>query len=538
MDSFGLITADLPYGTQQKDHVRDPVLTDSQCDTVAAGTHKVAADRCVTVLGCGTADQVAQWKKAMTGAGWNTENDARVVIHTKSHARQKTGYHTMNRRKNTISTIANCHYWLVCYKGYDNGVFPWDERFAFGFMDTAMSGLKSTVLTENPAIPPHYRLVDKFGSPLNPYEKHLGEVVEQLTRFTDRDAMVLDFCSGTGSAALACLYMNQRFVVCNDRDKEQVKHAEARAKAYLSAMMSSKMWDSWGSDAANPYHHPGYAVHKKWDGQDPYLPLLAAAATKINGSKSICVPHNIPRSTTLEKQQELFGCVVGPSEEHGISERGVYLVFPQVEGTAFPLFGEWKRRARKAQVEGQLHSILVRPRPGETTPFILKVSDKCPFLHVRSPSSVDEENFPDKEDLAGVNPDDRAKANCVVEENRCGMEDLYKLCLVLTDDILDASTDNPVQLLCKYEFLELVKGWKGHVPANKRKAVDAINRTSKVAAEGATDEEKEEEAQTVVEPAKKKRKRRRIRDSPSETDSESDGESAGAEQHDGDHTPA
>jgi len=251
-NKFGLITADLPYGTQQQDHVRDPVLSDSQCDTVAAGVHKAAADQCVAVLGCGTAEQVAQWKKAMTGAGWRQEPDARVIINTKSHVRQKTGYHTRNRKKNTISTIANCHYWLVCYKGYDNGVFPWDQRFAFGFMDTAMSGLKSTVLTENPSIPPHYRLVDKFGSPLNPYEKHLGEIVEQLTRFTDRNAMVLDFCSGTGSAALACLYLNQRFIVCNDRDKDQTEHAETRAKAYLSAMMQSNMWESWGSNMANP----------------------------------------------------------------------------------------------------------------------------------------------------------------------------------------------------------------------------------------------------------------------------------------------
>ena len=61
---------------------------------------------------------------------------------------------------------------------------------------------------------------------------------------------------------------------------------------------------------------------------------------------------------------------------------------------------------------------------------MMKVSDKCPFLHVRSPSTVDKENFPEL-DLAQIDAADKAKANCVVEENRCGMEDLYKLCLVI-----------------------------------------------------------------------------------------------------------
>ena len=122
----------------------------------------------------------------MVGAGWITEADARVVVNSKKQIKSKTALLTAKRKKNKIHTIAHSHYWLVCYKGYDNGVFPWAERRQFGFMDTAVSTLKSTVLTENPSIPATYRLVDQEGHPLNPYEKHMGEIIEQLTRFIDR----------------------------------------------------------------------------------------------------------------------------------------------------------------------------------------------------------------------------------------------------------------------------------------------------------------------------------------------------------------
>jgi hypothetical protein len=79
----------------------------------------------------------------MMGAGWTTEADARVVVNSKKQIKSKTALLTAKRKKNKIHTIAHSHYWLVCYKGYDNGVLPWDQRLAFGFMDTAMSGLKT-----------------------------------------------------------------------------------------------------------------------------------------------------------------------------------------------------------------------------------------------------------------------------------------------------------------------------------------------------------------------------------------------------------
>jgi len=409
----------------------------------------------------------------MVGAGWITEDDARVVINSKKQIRAKTALLTARRKKNQIHTIANSHYWLVCYKGYDNGVFPWADRHQFGFMDTAVSSLKSTVLTENPSIPATHRLVDQDGHPLNPYEKHMGEIIEQLTRFIDRDAFVLDFCCGTGSAALACLYLNQRFILCNDRDQDQVTHAETRAKAYLWAVMQSKMWASFGDTMANPYHHPGREIYQKWDGQDPYLPLMAAAGATIKSNKNLCVPHNIPRNMSLEKMAEIHSCVVGPSQQHSIDEEGVYLLTSQPKGTAFPLFGTWKRRQwQKKLLEQQdtkLSAILVKALPGETSPFMMKVSEKCPFLHVRNPAAANAAALED-----GAEAADLEKANCVVEENqRMDMSDMFKVHLVLTEDVV-VEDNVPVELLCQYEFLKAKSGWKAHAPVNRRKSLAAV----------------------------------------------------------------
>ena len=412
------------------------------------------------------------------GAGWTTEADARVVVNSKKQIKSKTALLTAKRKKNKIHTIAHCHYWLVCYKGYDNGVFPWADRRQFGFMDTAVSTLKSTVLTENPSIPATYRLVDQEGHPLNPYEKHMGEIIEQLTRFIDRDAFVLDFCCGTGSAALACLYLNQRFILCNDRDQDQVTHAETRAKAYLWAIMQSRIWAPFGDTMANPYHMPGHEIYSKWDGQDPYLPLMVACRAAIKSNKELCVPHNIPRNMTIEKMSEIHSVVVGPNEQYGIEEKGVYLLASQTKGTAFPLFGTWKRRQWQKKLTDQqaeddkLSAIMVKALPGETSPFMMKVSEKCPFLHVRNPAAANKSEIAD-----GVEPADLQMANCVVEENqRMDMSDMFKVHLVLTEDILveDGDPKTPVELLCKYEFLKAKAGWKAHAPSNRRKSLATV----------------------------------------------------------------
>ena len=177
---------------------------------------------------------------------------------------------------------------------------------------------------------------------------------------------------------------------------------------------------------------------------------------------------------TLEKQAELHSVVVGPDEQHGITETGVYLLTSQKKGTAFPIFGTWKRREWKRNLpdpqaeDDKLSAIMVKPMPHETSPFMMKVSDKCPFLYVRNPAAANSQ----------AEPCDQGKANCVVEEKvRLDMSDLFKVSLVLTQDI--EVEGDPVELLCQYEFLKAQAGWKAHVPSNRRKSLAAIQANGK-----------------------------------------------------------
>ena len=108
---------------------------------------------------------------------------------------------------------------------------------------------------------------------------------------------------------------------------------------------------------------------------------------------------------------------------------------------------------------------------------MMKVSEKCPFLHVRSPTAANKSEIAD-----GVEPADLQMANCVVEENqRMDMSDMFKVHLVLTEDILveDGDPKTPVELLCKYEFLKAKAGWKAHAPSNRRKSLAAVQEVDK-----------------------------------------------------------
>ena len=389
----------------------------------------------------------------------------------------KTAFLTPKRRKKSRAIISNAHYWLICYKGD----VDMSRARPFFIMDKTAT-MKNSVLMGNPVIPAHYRLVDKEGLILNPYEKHMGEVVEQLARFVPRDGVVADFCCGTGSAGLAALYMNQAFCILNDRDSKVLPFAEARLRAYLWVMMRSPAWlpDEDG-EYNSQYHISGYDVRHKWDGQDMYEPLLAALKVKIKPDKVMVVQHNTPRCVKKEEFAGLFDCVLGPNDDLGITEPGVYVTTSLPKGTQFPLFGAYKRRCREPP-PNEISYVVLRPCRGETKPFFLKVSSECPFRFVRNPALPD----PSAEDGEESDEEPRKprKANCSVVEMKCGMDQICKVVLELTEDIvMEDDGDEYVELLCKYDVHKSTDGWKAHVPRapspRKKKKPTAAANTDK-----------------------------------------------------------
>ena len=212
----------------------------------------------------------------------------------------------------------------------------------------------------------------------------MAKGIETLSRFVARNDPVLDFCAGTCSLGLASLYMNQRFVVLNDRDKAQLQYAEARLRAYLWAMTQSPLWREDDSGNASMYTIPGEEVHTTWDGRDPYMPLLAALRRDLIYDKIIIAPNNKPSSMTQEKMAFLYDCEV----KVGV---GVFTTTSQQEGFSYPMYGEYKRTPGNME-ENQINSIILKSMHAEKKPFYLRVSDECPWKHVRAPTKDEDMN--------------------------------------------------------------------------------------------------------------------------------------------------
>jgi hypothetical protein len=356
---------------------------------------------------------------------------------------------TSRRKKDSINVVVNNHFWIVAFKGR-----PKADGRPFGIFDKSAT-LKNSVLTGCPIIPAHYRLADEYGQVLNQYEKHMGEAIEQMSRFFPREGILVDFCAGTCSAALAALYMNQRFIICVDRDENVLKYAEARLYAYLWAMMQSPWFtnnDDEESDCIARYLKPGIQVREKFDGNDPYKPLLAAAKIGLPVGKILILPHNIPRET-MDQMAELHNCVV--------DDKKLYLTSSQEQGTQLPVYGHWRRSARQqTQAPNEITHVIVRPMYGESKPYVLNVSGKCFTRFARDPERAKIEDGEDAED-------DEYVANCRVVENKCGMDNIFKVALELIHDI-DVPEGERVELFCKYDFLRFSKSWRAIVPNAKR----------------------------------------------------------------------
>ena len=359
-----------------------------------------------------------QWSKALEEAGFKLETDARTVVNSRRDIQRKHAVVAPKRNKDCVYTICNNHWWLVGYKG----PFTWEDKRPFGFMDKTAT-LRNNVLLENPTIPAVYRLADQDGAVLNPYEKHMAEGVEMLTRFVGRNEPVLDFCAGTCSLGLASLYLNQRYCVLNDRDKNQLQYAEARLRAYLWAMVKSPLWlpDDSGDST---YTKPGMEARDTWDGRDPYLPLLCALRVEQIHDKIAVPTKNAPSGVDMAKMAALYNCEV---EEDG----GVFLTESTEAGFCFPIYGDF-RRSPGNLVEGQISSVILRPQVGERKAFYMRVSTTCPWRFVRAPGDDEE-------------------ANCCIQENRCDMQDLAKVVLKLLVDV-HVNEGDRVELLCKYDL--------------------------------------------------------------------------------------
>ena len=206
------------------------------------------------------------------------------------------------------------HYaWVFGWRGYKN-IHAIGGK-SFGFFDTSAK-LMSSVLSGCPTIEPTDRLLDENGYPCRLAEKHLGVIAEQIARFTPNcgeGATVMDFCSGTGSAALAGLYMNVKFTILNDKDEKLMDCAMARLRGFVYGLMQSSLW-------AGIYITPGLHAYTEWDGNDPYYIIKCAVGEVRLPPGSLAYPkHNIPCNATMDKIAAWYELKAGEDQDDNLA---------------------------------------------------------------------------------------------------------------------------------------------------------------------------------------------------------------------------
>ena len=79
-----------------------------------------------------------------------------------------------------------------------------------------------------PAMKGADKLCNKEGKIFRHSEKHIMLWCEILFRYVPRSAIVCDFCAGTLSTGIACLRVNQKHCILNDRDPDVVAAGTAQ----------------------------------------------------------------------------------------------------------------------------------------------------------------------------------------------------------------------------------------------------------------------------------------------------------------------
>ena len=232
-----LFASDVPWGTQEDIDV-DPLWNQSTVKACVAGMREMANTNSVVVIAVGTLVGQSLWTSELSSGGWTVEIEPRVIQLDKKATNRK--FHACKKRQGVL--VMHHYAWVVAYRGYKN-IHAIGGK-SFGFFDTSAK-LMSSVLSGCPTIEPTDRLLDENGFPCRLAEKHLGVIAEQIARFTPNcgeGATVMDFCSGTGSVALAGLYMNGKCAILNDKDEKLMDCAMARLRGFVYGLMQSSLW--------------------------------------------------------------------------------------------------------------------------------------------------------------------------------------------------------------------------------------------------------------------------------------------------------
>jgi hypothetical protein len=180
---------DTPYGIYFED-ATDPTWADVLVLKICHWMHAQGTDKCVAVVGVGSAAQATTWTKSMQSAGFQTDIHDRVVVDPPSRRQVKSYWSHAN--------VNNNHHYLVV--GYKNRQLLPADSACWGL--SSDNNMRSSVIT----IPPlsgRHKLRNGQGEIFRHSEKHIGWNLEWLSRYFSPTDTIMDMCSGASPPSVS-----------------------------------------------------------------------------------------------------------------------------------------------------------------------------------------------------------------------------------------------------------------------------------------------------------------------------------------------
>ena len=215
----------LPWGKFGKCRDYDTPLTPDQINKIIDGIKLVLNIRGTGCIRLGD-DGQDQWRSALRQKGFYVEPTRTVGVEEPFYKRQSYLSHT-------LAKPSTHQYVIFHHKGPSGHAASWHQaKDPYGALKP-FGGVKSATLwTGCPHVRNVHKLHDSAGKILRVPENHINEMIELINCYVPASGSALDFCAGTATFLLACIFTNR---VChvNDRDEAAMAVAISRAKRFL-----------------------------------------------------------------------------------------------------------------------------------------------------------------------------------------------------------------------------------------------------------------------------------------------------------------
>jgi hypothetical protein len=500
-----LVFGDVPFGVLPTKPSYDVQFTEKQIGVILDGCKKVCHIEGTIVIRLGEY-QKDTWRDVATQKGLWCEPMFRIIQYKPKWQCRK---HYSNY---AYFSTTGAVYYLIIHKRPPFGAMKkswFESKVLFGAHTPLSKNTQSQIWSDNPHVSNAFKLLDDQERVLRVPENHIKEMCELIQRYCPPSGQVLDFCSGTGTTALAAMHLNRKCHI-NDRDEDCMAYAISRCKHFL-------LWLYEQRGCTFPGLHT--AVNTKDDGTDIYKAFVQSKDPKYarhsDRHQSVPVTNEMTGFPTdpndVVKFNEANGVLVQESEalvNAGVTERTVGLHAIRRFEAGEKIISMWGRyvvRLHENSIDNSLR--LMNDVPSNSDLFMLTNDPRNAAGYINDPSL--------HESTRQIEP------NCEMIETDAPLDDNGKV-VVYALKAIEGTKEDPVELWFSYAAT--------HVPGKGRQR-NANQRSKRYKGVDKRGEENGGEGDSDTRPKPKRRRVGRVvkgKQNASEDSEEDSGADSGA----------